>query len=799
MKKNHNFNEIFFTKYSNDKDKEGVFSNYQNNKYGKIINQDFIPNYDKMNLIVGRNYIIFNIFELLKDKVCNIINVYGKQYIESVNQIDILIDMLKEFLKEKIFNSTIFFPFDINKEENSEDLKLYKKHSAFIKKNKFDFIKERFNSFESNKNISLDLFPAESAPQVKSKIHQIQNIPRFEKIYFKVEEQENNISIINNIKNCSNKVYFINGFKINNDVLLKLFEQQDLYESKIVLFTENQISQEYLKIPDHIKINNIPFDSLKKIDYEIKLQNQKILNEKTDFDLKIKKMVECNYNEKEDILGQSTTIIKDSNKSNLNYEILFLFNCSNSGLFKMEMESLYQKNLNEITDIIEKKYRMKRIIIKEEESDYYRYNRNPYVFKDYYKARKNKIPNNVKQSLLEKLFVFYSLAFRFLLSEAKQKGIKESDNNIKIKLKTKYKPNESLTSFSAIQELGIWLPFEKNENYEINKYLKVINIYGYFHHLLRNFKDMFNNENIILCLKNQQTWKNVRGKIEDISITLLTFIKMFSLTENKLINTFTQLLKKKDNFMHSSFARFQLFDFMSYEYSNYKKKDLKELLDIEDSFKKYGYKEGELETLFARCIVHYKRNKDLTMFDHIYKNEIMFKLFELKEDSTYPMDGEKNKERFISLFECKVKYKYIKYKIRLGILIDSDLSELEQVVSDFKKKECFFYVIKTCFLISEWYLLKKKYENINGKEESDEELEKHINYLNFAYYISNIYSLVKKDRKYLDNARCYIKKQFGLTKTENSQEIKENIKLLCNKFKINSEEKNLNLLSFYVY
>jgi hypothetical protein len=110
---------------------------------------------------------------------------------------------------------------------------------------------------------------------------------------------------------------------------------------------------------------------------------------------------------------------KDNEKANLDYEILFLFNCSICGHFKMEMEKLYSDNLDEVEQIIDKKYVPKNIIEKIEKIEkkekcstnkkyyYFQYNRKNPVFKNYYKSRKNNIPEEVKQIVLQKLFQFY--------------------------------------------------------------------------------------------------------------------------------------------------------------------------------------------------------------------------------------------------------------------------------------------------------------------------------------------------------------------------------------------------------
>ena len=798
LKKEHDLKHIFFCTFS-ENDEEGIFSNYQNNNFGKIINREFLPNYNKMNFLVGRNRIIYNIFDLLRDSKYNIINVHGKQYKDFIYKIDKLIDMIIEFLKERI-------PYYLHDEENNEgnfdSLSLKKRQTSIFKNNKFQIIKDKMKSKDSSNFLNLNLETAESAPT----INKMPLIPKYQKMYFYVDNHENISSIINNMKNIKNTVFFINGYKISVEDLLKIFNQNEFYQSKIVLFTENKLTSDLLENnKEKYKIQNIEFNSLTKEDYEIRLQNKKIESKREIFNSEVKQ-IESSFSEKTIDLGQSINISikdeegkedkdKDEKRNNLNYELLFLFNCSNSGLFEMEMIALYPNNYRDVTYIIEKKYIPIKIINKienqEKEVKFTRYKRNQNLFKEYYKTREMNIPNKIKQLLLKKLFQFYAKAFRLLINQSKL----ESEDIIGTKTKVKkYKPNKSLTSFSAIQELGMWLPFEKNDNNPLYNF-KLISIIGYFKHLLRNFKDIFKDENIRLCSKNKEVWRNVSENIEDISITLLTLTKMFSLNENKLITLFEDTLKKEDHFIHSSYLRFKLFDCMSYEYSyeysNIKKDTIKKLEEIEKEYKNIGYLEGELETLFAECIVYYRKNKDLEKFKDIYQNQIKVKLELIINDCNLD-----NKKRFVTLFGCKVKYKYIKYKIKLCILINDELLELKQVLKDFIEVKYYFYVIKTCFLISEWHLKKKEYENRNGKEESDEELQKHIDYLNFAYYLSILCS----NQRYLYYSRNYIKKYYKncIQKKEKNPEIKAKLKLLCKEFNAIINEGKLDFL-YYDY
>jgi hypothetical protein len=102
LKKKHDLEHAFFCKFNDSKNEEGIFSNYQVNNFCTILNSEFVPSYGKMKLIVGRNRVVYNIFDNLNDKNNNIINIYGKHYREYPNKVDLFIDCIMEFLKERI-------------------------------------------------------------------------------------------------------------------------------------------------------------------------------------------------------------------------------------------------------------------------------------------------------------------------------------------------------------------------------------------------------------------------------------------------------------------------------------------------------------------------------------------------------------------------------------------------------------------------------------------------------------------------------------------------------------------------
>ena len=97
-------------------------------------------------------------------------------------------------------------------------------------------------------------------------------------------------------------------------------------------------------------------------------------------------------------------------------------------------------------------------------------------FQSYYEENNSKIGKDIKQKVLEKLFVFYSLLFRFLIRKMKDP---QNDCDIKSIINSKhYKPNESLLSFSAIQELGMWLPFEEKKQTKVINKLNIYDLKG---------------------------------------------------------------------------------------------------------------------------------------------------------------------------------------------------------------------------------------------------------------------------------------------------------------------------------
>ena len=754
----HELDNIFFVNLPEKKEGHGLFSNYQSNNFSTIDKAEFVPSYDKMDLVVGRNKIIYNIFEILVENRTEIINIYDPQYSDSVNLIDNFIDIIIEFLRERI-PYMIKSDLNLNIKDDFSDIKSDKKSSKNIS------INNNFNS--SDNQINIDIKKIESSPLLTDLNN---NIPTFEKIVIRTDFQENTIIIINEIANDNNKkIYFINGINVADDDLESKLKRKEFDKKQIIVFTKNKLKKINKKSIKHIELKN-----LTQIDYAIKLQREKILCLKSDYEDRINNEINKNYIHEENF--NEVTVYKDNKKATLIYEILFLFHSSICGHYEKELEKLFGNNIIEVKQILDKKYIPKKIIELEKEEinskkDIYKYIRKNLVFKSYYEVRKNNIPDTVKQIVFKRLFQFYSMAFRLIIKLAKNDPFHLTEGGRALTLKKKYKPLDSLTTFSAIQDFGMWKSFEKmsqDNDFEIK------HIIEYFNHLFKNFKCIFKNENIILCYKNKEIWEKVSNDIEDISITLPTCLKMFSIEQDmNLITLLKEQLKQLDRYSHSSLARFELFDYMSFEFYNHNIKHIEKLKEIEQKFLEYGYKQGILETLFAKCIVKYRESKDYREFDN---ESIKEELNSFENDQTYLIE---NKSSFIKLFRNKIKYLYYKYKIKDDKLSDEDLLELKKMLETFKNEKKWFYVIKVCFLFSQWYFKKYSLGLRDGKAECQKEKDKCIEYLNFAFYISNYYNSTSNN---IDYTKGIIENKYYIKDIKPSKDMNDKIKILCNEY-----------------
>ena len=754
--KEHNIDNIFFRNFSGTKNNNIIKLDDSIGNFGIIKNPENVPNYEKMKLILGRNRLVYDIFKLLMESKYNLINIY-KEKQEFIEIVDIII----EYLKERV---NILY-----NEENNKILKDKDNNNKLL---------------NNNKNSQLNHFNSASISSIQK------NDYIFEKIILKKDD-------IFKPKNRDKIIYFIITFE-DNDLINKIFDNLDIdiFKYQIVLFTKNEyeLDEKYIKNNQNLKIKKIELKPMtRKQDYNILYQNEKIKKTKEEFDHFIEqKLIE---NEKIIYIKEKD----DENNLNNEYlnikEILYLFYCLKSGIYEMEL-----KEIN-----LDKKIECKQIIIKEKDLNK-RININN-NFDIFYNMMKNNISDDIKQGVLIKLFKFYSKIFRYIIQIAK---IRSDFNNYVTYIK-KYKPIESLTSFSAIQKLGIWLQSNENKNEKNDDDIDIKKIEivkkakaeeKYFRDLSYNFVNVFTDENIYLCRKNKDIWNKVKQDLEDISITYYTCLLMFDFTHyelRNLISKFKELFENQKEFLFSS-SRLKLMKCMYSETIEHDTKNLEELNKILNEFKENKSIEGELETMFAIFVINLKENID------IYK-DILEKINMIEKDNEYNI---KNKEYFIKVFKCKTKYVYIKYKIKHCICSDEDLYELGEnkkdenipnntnkcLASSFKDTKNYFYEIKTYILIAEYYF--NKYKSNNDLVYKD----KFIAYINFIFYTTKIHDDIINKKNDFNNFSFYgkyiknyieSKKNMKKIKKEEKEDIFQKIigqiKILCEKYGYEYKEK----------
>ena len=780
----HNLNGVFqIDKTEEELKKEIIFNEYENEKYKKcvIINKEFVPCYSKMQFKVGFNKILYKIFEFILKKNCNILNIYGNQY--DALEIGNLITIIEEFIKER--HSYLFLDnqksCSFNHKESEEFLILNKKDTIDLELGK----KNNIKNYMKTDSLDLAVNSQNSAKQLRidfnNSIKPLLNIIKFDDI-------KNLGNIFTKRFDNTNKIYIINALKFNDwnsyEWIKKLRTKLDLSKMHIIIFDSNKINEK-IEEDNHIeKINYIDFDLLDKYDWMVKNQTHKIEDNKENFENKL--IEKGRYLTKEDINEiMNFIIIKKKEESEMYYLILYLFNCTKSGLFAFEFENLFpdKKELNEAVKIRDLYVNKKILNIETNRNTNGNLNKQQQVYIKYIKNKDFisilcdwiKIPENIRQNILGRLFLFYAKKFRLLLEKIKfdrnRINLQKQEINVK-----GYKPNDSLFSFSAIQSLGIWEPLNNSsEKFKDYTTAPIYNIEGYFNHLSRNFKDIFLNENIKLCSENSNVWNNVKEYLEDISITILTFYKIYD--KREILDSITKFKDLFDQFSLSKAAllRLKLFikmqnDFYNTDISN-REKLLNDLKHIENAFTAINNKEGLLETLYAHYI-----NENLN------ESVILDKIRKILKDMKKEEEDNDKQKKFADIFEAKINYKLLKRKImKKSPKIEEFEGLFKKLIETFHKNKKKFYVIKTLLLKSLYYMNKIK-DKINEDEYK----------IDFLCYFNSAYFYIDKDTingVYID----YIKK-IAHMKYNLNEGIKVNdIKYAEFKNKISEIFKNYNL------
>ena len=712
----HNIQNIFFHNF--EKKNNIIKLGNGINSFGVINNSEIVPDYEKMKYIVGRNNIVYEVYQDILNSDLEIINIYnkGKQ-----NELIQLVDIIIEYLKERI-----------NNESNNINCSLC--DNLEMKKS------ETFSSITPSKNEILNLNTSKSAP-LRSEVKLKYN---FIKIILKSNEELNTFKFKE--KSKFKNIFFL--IVLDDNLIKDLFNKIDkILKNPIFIFSNKLLGDKENEI---IKIKNLEIRSLKFEDYQIQYQTEKIKKIEEEFESYIK----------DEMKGDKALNIKINNESTKKYEILFLFNCIQLEIKKFDLEIMFpdDNEINDIENLIEnnlnfiidkKKETYKKILIYKK-------------FEEYFENYQTKITDTTRQNILLKFMEFYSIVFRYLIENYKDRNNKKNDKNI-----TFY-----TNSYLAIIELGEWLNLKNKENNpNEKKYIEKIKVkyykvnkpddYNkYFNILAENFTKLFTNENIDLYMKNSNIWNKVKNYIEDISISYFSCLGIFDINIDiyrNIFSTFQELFKEKNELIYARLILLRWIHFNS----------LKVLDELDININIIGEKkckEEDLANEFAKLII--KTNE----YKNIEKNEII------------------NDNFFIDIYKNRVKLVFYKYKIKNGICKNEDLEDLKKLANEFKKENFHYYEIEAILLIAEWYLLK--YKNKENIEEDS------YNYLNLAIYLSYFYEKVEYDfyskKEVINVIKNSFKaiKEFKLIKNEEEKEkIIEKLKIICNEY--NYEYKNI--------
>ena len=741
----HNLDKVFQI-YICDK-RNIIFEKYEIEEYKKcvIVDEGNIPDYGKMRFKIGLNIIFYNIFNLIKYKNYQIMNFYGTQY--NSLEIDNIIYILIEYIKER--NS--YFSFE-NIKSNSNNYKNPKSDSNIRKNETHDNI-DNSELLNISSDINSDINNQISAKQLHRNLNYFN--PSHNII---IINQENINTILDDYKFDEHIIYIVNAFKFTDwnfiEFIKKIKAKLDLIKSYFIIFSSNEIRCEDNK---NIKIRNFTFNILDILDLMVKYQYTKIeKNNEEDF---IELLKESNIYAEEKEINEITEYINSySKKSGMSYILLYLFFCVYPrGLLIFEFQNLFSDNdllFKEAKDVIDI-FVDKKILniennrnqgkkIKQFES-YTKYVKNRFVFNKILNIIK--IPDDIKSNVLKKLFLYYAKKFRFLIK--KRKEIMDNTEEIK-----GYKPKESLFSFSAIQSLGIWLPLNNSDKFEDNSKSEILDLKGHFNHLKGNFNNIFTQDIIDFCLNNNNIWSDVKESLEDISISLVTLCKMYNNNEleDYIPKFYNYLRNEKYNFSKAAELRLNLFDIIQiHSDMNKSEETLKKLENIEKRFHDINNKEGELETLYAISVLN--NEKDIL-------NSIQKTYEEKMKNILNELEKENNKKNFKDIFDAKINYKLIKYKI--FVKKKYNLSDnFENIIKIFRKYNFGLYVIKTLLLLSSYYK-----DSIEGKNNSEKLKIKSFSYLNAAdiYAVSSENDIYTKQVvKFLIKKKCCMEKKLTPT------------------------------------
>ena len=771
-KKIHFIDNIFKTKFN----KEDV--KFDNTSSINDAGNELSKHYNKLSLVVGRNELLYNIFtyilELKNKKQKNfIINIFN--YCESDKNDSNFCDSLINFLEieDKLQENTCMNNLNI------------KRSKIFNDEDEIKLELNLFNIIICLKDLEkklINLFTSENL--TKTKIILITS-KKCQNINFSNEKLMNSIHVISKDVQLASEIF--------PNLAIKYYNLENL--------TEDDIYYQYL------------------------FEKEKISKSKDDFTRDIKIEVDKKKYNLGCSLFNSQLDIKETNK----YKLFFIFHNNLTGWYYSEL--IYILNEIEKEDIEEHLNTNEKYIEKIDNKfkNKTKYQKREDKFNEKFEKKKNKILQEDKiLKCSENLFEFYFTIFRLLIKIA----YKLDQNEKKFFLK----PNFSLTSFSSIQQFGIWFPSKQNKTLIQNDIISLISennepyinkiskdeLIKYFEHLKGNFEKFlkeFKDHYFKFCVKNEEIWENIEKNIEDISSTYPTCIKIFINYDSfKEILNFRDLLKKILQYKESKrikicLIRLELFSKMNFEFGHNDDNYLEHLKKIYEDFNEINCIDGQCETIFAIYTVKLKefkknnfpkdeREESLINYRSKYKKEkfeqnIRYELDKLFENIR-ATENEIRSNLFIGIFKNKVNYFFFKYKIKGKIMTLKDYanSQIKQMLNVFQRNGYTFYILKIFCLISEFHLLIY----FSAKENSKSEIKKkYTEYFYFVRYLSILYNpgfFKNYKEKKLEN-RYKIK--FIQAEKNKNEDIKKAISHLCDKYNIDYKEEVIFDKNYYYY
>ena len=326
-----NINNIFFKDFTENENNNEIKLGCGLNSFGVIKNIEFLPSYENMKLIVGRNKLIYDIFSKLIYEKNEIINIYNNN-IRQNYELNEIADILIGYLKERITF--------INTEEEKN---IFKKSENFLLKRDKTF--SDLNHWDFSDNIQLKIGDhLKSAPFVLEST----KVFNFEKKTIR----NNEFKIFNPKDKQKINFYFIiitsENLLIDNiieKIIKDVLKGPNLSENKIIFLTFKEINHKFL---EKYSFETFELNSIKDDDYKIKYQKEKPKKPEDEFEIFIIQEIKENMNINNIIINKESTII---------YELLFLFKCLKlETINERELKTLYQGNIKSINEEIQKDF-----------------------------------------------------------------------------------------------------------------------------------------------------------------------------------------------------------------------------------------------------------------------------------------------------------------------------------------------------------------------------------------------------------------------------------------------------------